>query len=232
MRTLCRGALCLTAAAALSACIDEDLSRCGKDYALTYRFLLQTSLDETLARELTTPAERQLATPLRAALAPLFSEQAQDLTLHFHHPATGERLYYEEHLVGSREAGFTLYLPEQDYSHVALANLGAEPAARTTGAASLSSLAFDKPTHDLVIESQERIKQAKSALSYLALSNKWAEKAERYQGLVDVYADLERFYRQNVALYNSDVEAYNYWRSIPGYRPIFHILGFKSRPGI
>lgn len=97
---------------------------------------------------------------------------------------------------------------------------------------SLSSLAFDKPTHDLVIESQERIKQAKSALSYLALSNKWAEKAERYQGLVGVYADLERFYRQNVALYNSDVEAYNYWRSIPGYRPIFHILGFKSRPGI
>lgn len=97
---------------------------------------------------------------------------------------------------------------------------------------SLSSLSFDKPTHALVIESQERIKQAKSTLSYLALSNKWAEKAERYQGLVDVYADLERFYRQNVALYNSDVEAYNYWRSIPGYRPIFHILGFKSRPGI
>ena len=49
LRALCRGALCLTAAAALSACIDEDLSRCGKDYALTYRFLLQTSLDETLA---------------------------------------------------------------------------------------------------------------------------------------------------------------------------------------
>lgn len=146
LRTLCRGALCLTAAAALSACIDEDLSRCGKDYALTYRFLLQTSLDETLARELTTPAERQLATPLRAALAPLFSEQAQDLTLHFHHPATGERLYYEEHLVGSREAGFTLYLPEQDYSHVALANLGAEPAARTTGADNLSSLAWEQET--------------------------------------------------------------------------------------
>ncbi len=143
LRTLCRGALCLTAAAALSACIDEDLSRCGKDYALTYRFLLQTSLDETLAREFTTPAERQLATPLQAALAPLFSEQAQDLTLHFHHPATGERLYYEEHLVGSQEAGFTLYLPEQDYSHVALANLGAEPALRTAGGASLSSLAWE-----------------------------------------------------------------------------------------
>ena len=143
LRALCRGALCLTAAAALSACIDEDLSRCGKDYALTYRFLLQTSLDETLAQELTTPAEQQLAAPLRTALSGLFSEQAQDLTLHFYHPSTGERLYYEEHLVGSRETGFTLYLPEQDYSHVALANVGAEPAARTVGADRLETLAWE-----------------------------------------------------------------------------------------
>lgn len=156
LRALCRGALYLTAAAALSACIDEDLSRCGKDYALTYRFLLQTSLDETLARELTTPAEQQLAAPLRTALSGLFSEQAEDLTLHFHHPSTGERLYYEEHLVGSREAGFTLYLPEQDYSHVALANVGAEPAARTVGADRLETLAWEMEAESDTVPSLSR----------------------------------------------------------------------------
>lgn len=156
LRTLCRGALCLTAAAALSACIDEDLSRCGTDFAVNYRFVLQTSLDETLAGELTTPAEQQLAAPLRTALSGLFSEQAEDLTLHFHHPSTGERLYYEEHLVGSREAGFTLYLPEQDYSHVALANVGAEPAARTVGADRLETLAWEMEAESDTVPSLSR----------------------------------------------------------------------------
>lgn len=137
------GLAVLLTATATTACIDEDLSRCGTDFEVHYRFMLQTNPDSVLRAELTTPAQQQLATTLRAALASVFSDRAEDLTLHFHHPSTGERLYYEEHLVGSNEAGFTLYLPTQDYHHVALANVGAESVLRTTGADNLQTLAWE-----------------------------------------------------------------------------------------
>ena len=142
-RRALRIAATLVAAAALTtACIDEDLSRCGKDYALQYRFMLRTSLAEVLDEELTTPAERQLLPALREGMAGLFSDVAADLSLHFHDPATGGQLYAEEHLVEAHEAGFTLYLPERDYRHTAFANLAAEPAMDATGADRLTTLAW------------------------------------------------------------------------------------------
>ena len=53
-----------------------------------------------------------------------------------------------------------------------------------------------------------------------------------YDFCVSSIADLNRFYRQTVALYNADVAGYNYWRSLPLYRAFFHLFGFKTRPNI
>ena len=99
-------------------------------------------------------------------------------------------------------------------------------------AVDLSALDFAKPTFEKLMANQSKLNGCKSVLSYLALDNKWASKGKEYDFCVSSIADLNRFYRQTVALYNADVAGYNYWRSLPFYRAFFHLFGFKTRPNI
>lgn len=99
-------------------------------------------------------------------------------------------------------------------------------------AVDLHALDFAKPTFEKLMANQSKLNGCKSVLSYLALDNKWASKGKEYEFCVSSIADLNRFYRQTVALYNADVAGYNYWRSLPLYRVFFHLFGFKTRPNI
>ena len=99
-------------------------------------------------------------------------------------------------------------------------------------AVDLQGLDFVKPTFGSLMANQSQLNGCKSVLSYLALDNKWAVKGKEYEFCSSAIEDLNRFYRQTVALYNADVSGYNYWRSLPLYRAFFHLFGFKTRPSI
>ncbi len=132
-----------------SSCIDEDLSKCGADYALKYRVELHTVLDDELNRELTTPAERALADKLRTALSGFFSDHAQDLSLQFYTPDRNLS-HYEQHVINSNEAGYTFYLPVDDYRHLALANTEVERVVDVAGRKSRQTLALSQQKADTI----------------------------------------------------------------------------------
>lgn len=114
-------------AAALSAvavgCIDEDLSDCGHDYEVNYTLRLETTLDVHVDQELTTQLERELGTRLKAALAGVFDEHAHDVSLLFYgEDSTCVHAEYNE--PNASTASFSIYLPINEYMHLAVANSG------------------------------------------------------------------------------------------------------------
>ena len=79
----CRMAVAL-AALSLASCINEDLSDCGADYAITYTLRLHTNLRAMLDDELRLPEEQAIAGRLETALAGVFTDRAADIDLSFY----------------------------------------------------------------------------------------------------------------------------------------------------
>lgn len=94
--------------------------------------------------------------------------------------------------------------------------------------AALNQVSSDKKAVGLIKYNATLIIGAKSALSYLALSNKWATKSEEFRYSQNAFADLERFFRTTVALYNADVAAYDYYRRAMGFKIFMYLFGFKA----
>lgn len=65
-------------------------------------------------------------------------------------------------------------------------------------------------------------------LSFLAANHPWVRKGEEYESLKEALHDLNVNYRRIVAVYNSDVLGFNYWRTFLVYRPLFWVLGYKK----
>ena len=120
-RTLGAWACLVAGTATMVGCIDEDLSDCGNDYALTYTVKLETTLDVKLNQELSTVIEREMGQHLQAALSNVFTEHAHDVSLMFF----GEDstcMHSEVHYPDASEVSFSLYLPIHEYMHLAVAN--------------------------------------------------------------------------------------------------------------
>lgn len=145
-------ALLLIGAIAQASCnsIDDDLSDCGTDTAVTYDVRLLTNMDDELATVLGEPADAPVATALRSHLTPIFAERAHDLDIAFYQLAgaglpspttptasttTTAPLYLRErHIIDARQAAYTLYLPLHRYQNLALANLADNSAVALSGA--------------------------------------------------------------------------------------------------
>jgi len=142
-------ALLLIGAIAQASCnsIDDDLSDCGIDAAVTYDVRLLTNMDDELATVLGEPADQPVATALRNHLSPIFNDRAHDLGLAFYQLAgaglpsstasttTTAPLYLRErHIIDARQAAYTLYLPLHHYQNLALANLADNSAVTLSGA--------------------------------------------------------------------------------------------------
>lgn len=132
---LCRRVLRIAIMAALplalASCIDEDLSRCGVNYRIDYIVRLQTNMHSEIASELTTPEEQAVGQRLEQALGNVFSDVARDMDLSFY--TDHELTHYENHVVNSSDASFTIYLNADDYQHLALANESYESTVTVTG---------------------------------------------------------------------------------------------------
>lgn len=113
-------------AVAFTACIDEDLSKCGINYRIDYTVRLRTNLHQKINSELTTPAERVIGEQIEKTLNNVFTDITRDVDLSFytrHTPA-----HHEQHRPEAGTSSFTVYLPVDDYRHYAIANSESEPA--------------------------------------------------------------------------------------------------------
>lgn len=121
LRTLGAWACWVALPTMVAGCIDEDLSDCGNDYELAYTLKLETTLEVQLNHELTTVLERDLGQRLQAALSNVFTEHAHDVSLMFF----GEDstcMHSEVHYPDASEVSFSIYLPIDEYMHLAVAN--------------------------------------------------------------------------------------------------------------
>ncbi|MCR4918332.1 MAG: FimB/Mfa2 family fimbrial subunit [Prevotella sp.] len=117
----------IAACCALCSCsyIDEDLTDCGTDMDLTYSLSLTTNIVTELQTELTTTTEVALGQRLQQQLANVFRRYANDVDLSFY-TNDSLRAHHEQHTMNAGEASYTLYLPVNDYHHLALANIAME----------------------------------------------------------------------------------------------------------
>lgn len=93
----------------------------------------------------------------------------------------------------------------------------------------LSSISLVDVDYNVLFHCINIIKKAESALSLLCFDHPLIAEKKEF-GLEKVrLEDLDRNFRAGMALYNADVNAYNYWLSIPGYRLVLAILGFKKK---
>jgi hypothetical protein len=76
--------------------------------------------------------------------------------------------------------------------------------------------------HDMLSSFEKR-------LTYLGASNAWIRRGDEYQSLAAVLSDLDANYRRIVAIYNSDLVGYEYWRKTPLYRLWLYLLGFRKK---
>lgn len=144
----------LLALSALSSCIDEDLSKCGVDYAAEYvvEQRLEVSLQGEIASELIRPEEQPIGRRLEQALGGVFTDVAHDIDLSFY---DGNRLaWHENNVVNAASASVTVYLQRADYRNLALANLAIEPAMALTGADSDLTMTVGYRAEADTVESQ------------------------------------------------------------------------------
>ena len=110
----------------LASCIDEDLSKCGVNYTVSYSVRQPVDLGAEVRAVLSAPAEQGVAADVEAALGGVFAGTVHDLDLPF----------YDVHMLEHRQAAvidaaratMTFYMQKADYRHLPLGNVeGGEP---------------------------------------------------------------------------------------------------------
>ena len=147
-RTFKAGILLLATTATLSSCIDEDMSDCGKDYQIQYSLQLHTQLNTTIDADLNLSEEQGIANNLKQVLGNVFTDHAKDNDLSFF---TEETLaHHEANPMDANSVSYTIFLPRNQYTNLALANTGAINNVSIKGADALGSLALSQEKTDTI----------------------------------------------------------------------------------
>lgn len=102
--------------------IDDDLSVCGVDMVIDYKLQLYTELSVQLQTELVTEAEKPVRDALEKWLAPIFTDKAKDVDLRFFTEQTDEIEHQIQEEINDNKSSYTIYLPKENYTHLAVAN--------------------------------------------------------------------------------------------------------------
>lgn len=137
-----------TAVIALSSCIDEDLSDCGKDYSISYRLTLHSNIDVEINDVLTTTDQKQFGTELKQALGNVFTDYATDNDLSFF--VNDALSHHEANKMNANSASYTIYMPRNDYRHLALANTANETQVAIQQAELASTLRLEQVKADTI----------------------------------------------------------------------------------
>lgn len=132
---------CMAAALLLATgCIDEDLSKCGVDYAIEYQLELSLTLETELNEQLTTPAEQELANEIRANLENVMTNRARIMDLSFFHGTSGELTSHQQSRPNASQVSTTLYMKPGNYHNIALAATDEEEVVSINNAASYNNI--------------------------------------------------------------------------------------------
>lgn len=113
-------------AALIGGCslIDDDLSVCGTDLLVSYQMRLETNVQMTINEELALEIEAPIAAALKQWLSPMFSGKAHDLDMSFYSLDSLDRLrHHQSEVINAEQKSFTLYIPREDYMHMAVVNI-------------------------------------------------------------------------------------------------------------
>ena len=132
----------------LSSCIDEDMSKCGKDYKIRYNLVLNTQINTIIDMDLNLITEQEIAERLKQALGKVFTDHALDNDLSFF---VGEDLFHHEaNKMGANSVSYTIYLPRNNYQNLSLANTGSADNVQITGANTCKTLALQQEQKDTI----------------------------------------------------------------------------------
>lgn len=138
----------LSIAFGLSSCINEDMSKCGKDYKIKYNLRLNTQIHTLIDLDLNTTEERHIANRLKQELGTVFTDHALDNDLSFF---IGNDLYrHEANIMNANSVSYTIYLPRNDYQNLSLANTGSAWNVKITGANVCKALALEQEQKDTI----------------------------------------------------------------------------------
>lgn len=138
----------LSTAFGLSSCINEDMSKCGKDYKIKYNLRLNTQIHTLIDIDLNTTEERHIANRLKQELGTVFTDHALDNDLSFF---IGKVLYrHEANIMNANSVSYTIYLPRNDYQNLSLANTGSARNVKITGANDCKALALEQEQKDTI----------------------------------------------------------------------------------
>ena len=138
----------LSIAFGLSSCINEDMSKCGKDYKIKYNLRLNTQIHTLIDLDLNTTEERHIANRLKQELGTVFTDHALDNDLSFF---IGNDLYrHEANIMNANSVSYTIYLPRNDYQNLSLANTGSARNVKITGANACKALSLEQEQKDTI----------------------------------------------------------------------------------
>ncbi len=112
--------------ATLTGCsmIDEDQSDCGKDAKINYELELITNMSIEMETQLDLSEHKDVIDALGDHLKHIFTDYAHDVDLSFYDTQKDSvRLFHDTHIMDASQRSYTLYLPKQEYQHLAAANL-------------------------------------------------------------------------------------------------------------
>ena len=138
----------LSTAFGLSSCIDEDMSKCGKDYKIKYNLRLNTQIHTLIDIDLNTTEERHIANRLKQELGTVFTDHALDNDLSFF--IRNDLYRHEANIMNANSVSYTIYLPRNDYQNLSLANTGSARNVKITGANDCKALALEQEQKDTI----------------------------------------------------------------------------------
>lgn len=146
--------------------IDDDLSVCGVDYDLLYEMKLVTNVQMTVDEKLGDVTEKAIADSLKQWLAPIFSGQAHDLHMNFYATdATGELRQNRYEIINASQKSYTLYIPREDYLHMAIVNTDENTNINIEGDAYAPALRVAQRTGDTLVSHQTAVYTARLPMS-------------------------------------------------------------------
>ena len=138
----------LSTAFGLSSCINEDMSKCGKNYKIKYNLALNTQIHTLIDIDLNTTEEQYIANRLKQELGTVFTDHALDNDLSFF---IGKDLYrHEANIMNANSVSYTIYLPRNNYQNLSLANTGNARNVKITGANACKALALEQEQKDTI----------------------------------------------------------------------------------
>lgn len=118
---------------------------------MTYQVRLQTDIQLTIQERLSLEVEQGIADTLRQWLDPIFSGHAHDLTMNFYSLDGQDELRHSGYeVIDAKQKSFTLYIPREDYMHLAVVNITDNEHVSLTGTQHTSTLRIDQAEGDIL----------------------------------------------------------------------------------